>query len=145
MTADSSSITAEWQQRLDRFDALNILFEADDQWGPLHEATVAAETSFRLIRTVREPEREHWTQTYHDDDGRREAELNRHMATIYDPLIEAGLALLRTPAPDMAAVRLKHEVCKGENGLRFIDYQDEDGELFDIIRADIQRLTGLEA
>jgi hypothetical protein len=69
-----------------------------------------------------------------------EREITRHMAEIYDPLVEAGLALMRTPAPDLAAVRVKHEAMSTD--ISYTDYEDEEGELFNILQADVRRLIG---
>lgn len=119
---------ATWDQRFARYEGLRLLFEADDQWGPLNVATLRQTLAYR-------------TDDYERADAQHGAQLRRHMATIYDPLIEAGLELVRTPAPDLAAVRAKHEACNAD-GYRLIDYEDGEGELFGLIEADVRRLLG---
>jgi hypothetical protein len=131
----------EWDKRLARFEAFRLLFEADDQWGALHSANQRAEMLFSYGRHVDEAAREKWQEQLSEANDREEAELSRHMREIYDPLIEAGLALIRTPAPDLAALRVKHEACSAD-GYRLIDYEDQEGELFAIIQADAARLIG---
>jgi hypothetical protein len=144
MTTESDTTTREaWQQALTRFTALRILFEADDQWGPLYRATTEQTVTMNLARSSRTPEeRQEWEAAYDAAAERQPRELERHMETIYDPFIKAGIALVRTPAPDLAALAMKHEACNADD-FRLIDYEDEEGELFGIIRADVQRLTGI--
>lgn len=142
-TNAAADIRTEWEARLTRYAALRILFLADDQWGPLATTTRNMETAYRLARMVKPDEREKWETEYSRDYDRQEQELRRHMDTIYDPLMDAAVALLRTPAPDLAAVQVKHEVCMSELDVQ--NYTDTEAELFDIIKADVRRLAGVEA
>ena len=142
MATEAQAVRAEWEQHLARYTALRILFLADDQWGPLATTTRDMETSHRLARMTKADERAKWEAEYARSYDRHEQELQRHMDTIYDPLMDAALALLRVPAPDLAAVQVKHEVCTSELDVQ--GYTETEGELFDIIRADVRRLTGVE-
>lgn len=138
------TFAGDWQTLHQRFTAYRILFEADDQWGPLAISNGAAAATDDLRRMTTGPDRAEWEGEFRKEQSRQEAELARHMRTIYDPLLEAGMALVRCPAPDLAAVQVKHEACNAD-GFRLIDFENEEGELFGIIRADIARLTGIEA
>jgi hypothetical protein len=137
-----NTLANEWQRRLRTFTALNLLYQADDKSGPLHRATFLE--SNPQFACIREPELS--SQTHREAKRAQvradyEAELQRHIASIYEPLIAAGTALIRTPAPDLSAVRTKHEVLVGD--VDVISYEDCDSEFFNIIRNDVARLTGV--
>lgn len=127
-----------WRQRLERFEALRILYEADDRWGPLYVAVsgqAEARDFARAARTKEEAD-ERRKEVEHADEI-EEREMRRHIAEIWTPMIEAGLALIHTPAPDHAALRIKHELLS--EGIGIIDYEDE-AKLFAILQEDVRRL-----
>jgi hypothetical protein len=133
-----------WAQALTRYTALHLVFKADNEWGPLKQSQVAQ----RLLGVpCGRPEGETPEQFSDATDAANnwnEREMARHMPTIWDPMIAAALALMRTPAPDLAAVQVKHELCMDED-FDLLGHEVEHEEFFDIIRADVQRLTGIVA
>jgi hypothetical protein len=130
-----------WATLHQRFTAYWLLFQADDKWGPLYVATEDVSASYHYLRTAStEEKRAAWKEQYEEASAANEREMERHMPTIYMPLVAAADALFSHPAPDVEAVRFKHELMLME-----FDLGRDTVELFDVIRADIKRLTGIEA
>lgn len=128
----------EWEQRLARYQGLYLLFEADDNWGPMADAVRRMEGAFYLCRRVGGAEAEAAQADYEKANDRQARELDRHMDEIWNPVIQAGLALVLTPAPDLDAVRIKHEACSSV--LMLTDNEDVEGDLFRAVQADVRRL-----
>lgn len=131
---------ATWDQRLARYRGFAVLYDADTSFGPLSAANTNLELRQHWGRPKNEDQREAWEAATSAAYDKERHELSRHMREIYEPAIQAALALIRTPAPDLAAVRIKHDAINSELGI--MDYEDRDEELFDIIRADVRRLIG---
>jgi hypothetical protein len=140
LAAGGKMVEAEaWHELLSEYRALRALKVADEKYGPLFSANF----EHQIAREAAEADP--------SDDARcrvsaayqaNEAALEVHMARYWAPWLNAGIALVRAPAPDLEAVDVKLMVID-EAGLE--EREDEPGELFRIVADDVQRLAGIRA
>lgn len=132
-----------WDRRLARFQILLAMQRADDKFGKLAMAELEAKVGRLEIikrhgtddpRKLCERGRAELQAVYDAQDAANEASL----AEFYEPLHHAAVALLRTPAPDFAAVQIKIQAI---NELH-VDTCDEfaDGEAYQLIQAELRAL-----
>jgi hypothetical protein len=140
---ETANKRALWDQRLARFHILYAMSDADEKFGKLAEANLAA----RVARL--EIEQRHGTSnpTRLCDKGRAElravmdaetAACDASNTEFGEPLYSAAIALLRAPAPDFAAVKIKMEMI---NDLH-VDTCEElaEGEAYAIIQGELAAL-----
>jgi len=136
------AIRAEWDARLYDYQLARVLVDADQTFGTLNMASEAHERERQRVvaefgsweRAVRERG---------DDERARRAYAacraaeQENLELYCEPMWAAARALVSTPAPDLAAIKIKLEVITKEEV--WID-GTFDGDCWEIVKADAARL-----
>lgn len=127
-----------WNKRRARFEALRLALTAEETWGPLKQTSVAESAWDYISRNANNQDA--YAANKAAAVAAHEAYLERHMDLVWGPLCDAGMALVRTPAPDLEALRFKQSVMS--DCMDLANLEDEEGELFALFMADVTRLAG---
>jgi len=136
-----------WDRTLARYQAAKLISSASEAWGPHHLANDDYEREQASVCDVRLPAAFRAALAANTKKAAKwEAFFTRFRAVeeflntaIYRPMWAAELDLARCPAPDMDALRIKLDIIKDDevwNG------EDVDGECWEAVLADVERLTG---
>lgn len=132
-----------WVERRARFEALRLALIAEETWGPLKQSAMSVDSSDWLKRRLScaadAGQRAEIAARHQSALAAHDRELERHTIEVWDPLCAAGLALARTPAPDLEALRFKQAVLS--DCLDLSSREQEEGELFSLFMADVNRLA----
>lgn len=134
---------AAWGKALRTYEALELLQKANEEFGPEFRANEQVQIATITLEKRFGPH----------DQARKCAEYNDLRAAAltaydrdsdlandayYEPARLAAIALARTPAPDIAAMRIKVAAIRGYALEQYVDGAD----VFDFVRDDALRIAG---
>jgi hypothetical protein len=141
--ANSQAVTSEtWDDALASYRYCRALMEANEKFGPYH----AAMENFDHERDRISKEYGGWQRARSTPDGKKQADRaweacnaaeKEYSAEYLEPVWAAARKLVSTPAPDLAALRIKIEVIDREEVWNDAQFA---GDTWDIVNEDAARL-----
>ena len=136
----NEAFRAEWDARLYDYQLARLMVDADQAWGPLNQASEAHEHERqRVIAKFGSWERAKVAGAGQINDtlAACQAVEKENLELYCEPMWEASRELVKVPAPDLAALKIKMEVIDREEVWNDGNFE---GDCWEIVKADAARL-----